>query len=215
MEKKLFSIGEVKFASTDDDTKSFTGYGAVFGNVDSYGDVLSKGAFAKSLKVNDQPLMFLNHDLFSLPIGKWTKLEEDDYGLKVEGEFLDTTAGRDAYIASKAGAISGLSIGYRAVDVVYGKNPSDPVRTLKTVDLHEVSVVTIPANTKARILDIKSFKSEIDYERELIRLGMTLDEAKAFVTSITSNAEAKYNQAVAIVAAEKLMSTIKEYNERH
>ncbi len=208
MEKKLFTLEEVKFAADDVVTKSFTGYGAVFGNVDSYGDVLVKGAFKASLKSGETPLMFLNHDLYSLPIGKWTKLEEDDYGLKVEGVFLDTTAGQDAYLASKAGAISGLSIGYIAREVAYAKNADEPARTLKAVDLVEVSVVTIPANSKARIADVKSFTNHTDYERELLSRGMTIDEAKSFIGGLETHIEAKYKQAADLIVAKQLLSTI-------
>lgn len=208
MEKKLFTVSEVKFAAEDDETKSFAGYGAVFGNLDSHMDVIVPGAFKKSLKSGDMPLMFLNHNPNSLPIGVWTKMEEDDYGLRVEGHFLDTTAGRDAYIASKAGAISGLSIGYRAIDVVYGKNADDPARTLKAIDLIEVSVVTIPSNAKSRILDIKSLVTDGDHERELIDLGMTVDEAKSFVASIKDRAEAKYHEAAVEHAARNLLSKL-------
>lgn len=208
METKLFSVADVKFAASDDDTKTFAGYASVFGIVDSHNDVILPGAFKKSLKANDMPLMFLNHDPHSLPIGVWTKMEEDEYGLRVEGTFLDTSTGRDAYIASKAGAISGLSIGYRAIDVAYGKSADEPARTLKTVDLVEVSVVTIPSNPKTRIIDVKSMVSEDDHERGLMALGMSRDEAKSFVESIKQSIEAKYDEAAIEHAARNLLSKL-------
>lgn len=210
MEKKLFSLAEVKFAASDDTaTKSFDGYGAVFKNVDAYGDVIAPGAFAKSLKSGTKPLMFLNHDMFSLPIGLWTDLAEDDFGLKVSGEFIDTQVGRDTYLASKAGAITGLSIGYIPTEVAYGKiNSDEPARTIKSLDLIEISVVTIPANSKARIVDVKSMKSEDDFERELIRLGMLREEAKSFLDTVSKNAETKYHTAANIVAAKALLSKL-------
>lgn len=208
MEKKLFTIGEVKFASDDADKKTFSGYGAVFGNVDSHNDVIVKGAFGKGLKSNDMPAMFLNHDPFALPIGVWTKMEEDDYGLRVEGFFLDTSTGKDAYIASKAGAITGLSIGYRATDVKYGQTPDEPARTLKTIDLVEVSVVTIPSNAKSRIIDVKSLVTEDDHERALIDVGMSRDEAKSFLASVKERTEAKYNQEAVEHAARNLLSKL-------
>jgi HK97 family phage prohead protease len=209
METKLYNLAEVKFAASNESTREFTGYGAVFGNTDAYGDVIERGAFKKSLRSGATPLMFLNHDLYSLPIGLWTDLEEDDFGLKAAGRFIDTTAGRDTYAASKAGAISGLSIGYIPTEVKYGKPGTDePARTIKALDLLEISVVTIPANSKARIADVKSFKSEDDYERELIRLGMTSAEAKSFLESIGMKIEAKYMQAANLVAAKTLLSKL-------
>ena len=209
MEKKLITAGEVKFAAADDETgaRVFSGYGAVFGNVDSYGDVIAKGAFKKTIKSGELPLLFLNHDPLSLPIGKWTKLEEDEFGLKAEGFFLDTQAGRDAYTAAKSGAITGLSIGFRPVDVHIGKqNTDEPRRTLKSVDLLEISVVTFPANGKARIGNVKSMESEDDFLRELKRLGLDEDDAAAFLSGHASRVEAKYKQAADVVAAKTLLS---------
>lgn len=215
MEKKLINLSAVKFTATetetDTDTKTFSGYGAVFGNVDSYGDVIDKGAFKATLKRDAAPMMFLNHDPYSLPIGRWTKLEEDDFGLKVEGEFIDTTAGRDAYIASKSGAITGLSIGFRPQEVKLGKPGSDePIRTIKSVELMEISVVTFPANGKARISDVKSFEEADEFERVLMRQGMTLAEAKDFLANHSAHFQTKYNEAVTLSVANKLLSTIKE-----
>jgi len=210
MEKKLFNLAEVKFAASDDPaTKAFAGYGAVFGNTDSYGDVIAPGAFKKSLKSGAKPLMFLNHDMFSLPIGLWTGLEEDDFGLKVAGEFIDTQVGRDTYLASKAGAITGLSIGYIPTEVAYGKvGTEEPARTIKSLDLIEISVVTIPANSKARIVDVKSMTSPEDFERELVRLGMNVAEAKSFLEAISQTAETKYKHRANLEAANTLLSKL-------
>lgn len=206
MEKKLISITETKFASTDDDTMSFTGYGAVFGNTDDYGDVIAKGAFAKSIKDGAKPLMFLNHNPMALPIGKWTGLEEDDFGLKVEGKFIDTSMGRDAHVASKSGAITGLSIGYIPKEIKFGKpGTNEPARLIKSIELLEISVVTFPANTKARILDVKSISDEAGFELHLTTLGMTLEEAKMFLTAHASQCETKYNDAAVNVAARNLL----------
>jgi HK97 family phage prohead protease len=210
MEKKLFNLAEVKFATSDDTaTKTFDGYGAVFSNVDAYGDVIAPGAFAKSLKSGAKPLMFLNHDMFSLPIGLWTDLAEDDFGLKVSGEFIDTQVGRDTYLASKAGAITGLSIGYIPTEVAYGKlNSDEPARTIKALDLIEISVVTIPANSKARIVDVKSLKQPEDFERELVRLGMNFPEAKSFLEAVSASVETKYKHKADLVAATTLLSKL-------
>lgn len=211
MEHKLFRLPDVKFAASEDKTDlSFTGYGAVFDNIDAYGDVIEKGAFAKSLKSGDTPLMFLNHNLYSLPIGRWTKLSEDSVGLKAEGSFLDTADGRDTYTASKAGAITGLSIGFRPLEVelTNSKSADEPRRIIKSVDLLEISVVTFPANGKARIGDVKSFTTDDEYVRELIRLGMPLEEAKSFVEAIILKTNDKYQRAAEMTAANNLLSKL-------
>jgi HK97 family phage prohead protease len=206
IEQRAVSRQECKFNSLEDtDGKmTFEGYGAVFGNTDSYGDVIAPGAFAKSLAdhKNDAsaPLMFLNHDAFgSLPIGRWTELSEDGYGLKVAGELLDTQMGRDTYVALKAGAINGLSIGFRPVTFDLRSKPEDPRRTLKQVDLIEVSVVTLPANQKARVQAVKSMGEEMnvrDLEQLLRELGMSKSQAITVVSQFESKSELEEAKAL-------------------
>lgn len=174
---------EVKFAADDvaaDGT--FDGYGAVFGNVDSYGDVIVKGAFRQTLKEWRQakalPPMLVQHggwmmtDMDALPIGKWEEMSEDDTGLRVRGRLinLETERGKTIYGALKEGVLDGLSIGYRAKEFTYGTKPDEPRRTLKVLDLQEVSVVTFPANGRARIDAVKAADlTERDVERMLTR----------------------------------------------
>jgi len=218
IEQMAVSRLECKFDSIDDaDGKmSFSGYGAVFGNVDSYGDVIAPGAFAKSLATQysegSQPLMFLNHDAFgSLPIGRWTEMAEDGHGLKVHGELLDTQMGRDTYTALKAGAINGLSIGFRPIEFATRSKPDEPRRTLKAVDLIEVSVVTLPANQKARVQAVKSMGEEMsvrDLEALLRECGLSKSESVAVASQFESKLELEA-KAETEAALANLMSKFK------
>jgi uncharacterized protein len=175
---------EVKFdaGSVDAKTGEFSGYGAVFGNVDIYGDVIVKGAFRDSLKewkaAKSLPPMLVQHggwmmtDMDALPIGKWEEMSEDDQGLRVSGRLinLDTERGKGIYGAMKEGVLDGMSIGYRVKEFAYGTKPEEPRRTLKKIDLVEVSVVTFPANGKARVDAIKAGGlTERELERMLTR----------------------------------------------
>lgn len=159
MDKMNFDLRECKFAQ-DGEAMTISGYGAVFGNIDAYGDVIAPGAFAKSLAqhkaAGTSPLMLLEHGGAPLPIGVWEQMSEDGHGLLVKGRFLDTTMGTDAWKAAKAGAITGLSIGFRPVEFELRSRPEDPRRTLKAVDLVEVSLVGMPANALARTTSVKS-----------------------------------------------------------
>lgn len=133
-----------------------TGYGAIFNNVDEYGDRIVPGAFAKSLarsaSTGAMPLMLWNHKSDE-PIGVWTEMAEDKKGLKVKGQLvMEVPRAAQTYALLKAGAMRGLSIGYRTMaDGIEGN-----VRLLKEIDLWEVSPVTFPANTKATITSVKS-----------------------------------------------------------
>ncbi len=183
-----------EFKFSDDGTKgTFSGYGAIFGNVDSYGDVLEKGAFGASLKEwqgkGKLPPMLLQHGGFlsaddMLPIGRWTSMEENSKGLKVEGELfaLQTERGQYIYEGLKSGVLDGLSIGYRAKEFAIGTKPGEPRRSLKAVELIELSVVTFPANDKARISAVKSasdIRTIREFEDHLREVGFSSAAAKA------------------------------------
>lgn len=151
---------------------AFSGYGAVFGNLDSYGDVIAPGAFKGSLrewkKMKSLPPMLLNHGgsgfadsaTDMLPIGVWTLMEEDDTGLRVEGVLdVKSSPGDRVYNLMKMDprpGIDGLSIGFRIKQSKIGTKPDEPKRTLQAIDLMELSVVTMPANGKARVSNVKA-----------------------------------------------------------
>lgn len=230
---------EIKLADTGDATRTFSGYGAVFNNTDFARDIIAPGAFAKTISehkaAGSSVAMFFNHDAYSMPIGKWVSLEEDDYGLKVSGEFLDTTGGRDAYAAVKAGAVSGLSIGYIATGYEIDGN----TRTITEAKLIEISVVTFPCNDLARVSSVKNKEDDMtdeDFLAKLDELGVEEEDAKALLAkrnksgedvedevSEDSDAEdsdaqeveeAKYDQAAVLAAIKSIVATTKEIHVR-
>jgi HK97 family phage prohead protease len=168
---------EVKFAADAiDATGEFKGYGAVFGNVDSHGDIIEPGAFKKSLsewkskgRLPSMKLMHgaaLNPFADDLPVGKWTKMEEDGRGLYVEGKLsgLDTDLGRRIHGLMKDAVLDGLSIGYMVTQ--FSPGMGDEVRRrLEHVNLREVSLVDDPSNERARITAVKA-AAEIKTIRE-------------------------------------------------
>jgi len=145
---------------------TFEGYGSIFGNLDRYGEIVAPGAFAKSLarhaKEKSAPLLLWQHNSEE-PIGIWENLEEDAKGLKGTGRFvMETTRGREAYALIKAGALRGLSIGYREIKT----EPQGNNRLLKELDLMEISVVSFPANQKANVTSVKSERMD-EFARRL------------------------------------------------
>lgn len=182
-----------KIAESEPDG-TFWGYGAAFGNVDSYGDVIAPGAFKDTLAIAEKrgrlPKMLLQHggrgqsSAEDIPIGVWTKFTEDETGLKAEGKIaLNTARGSDIFALMTMTpwpAIDGLSIGYRAVRHTMGKSKGEPYRTLHAVDLVECSIVTNPANDKARIFGTKGDQPTIrDVEQTLRDAGYSAQLAKA------------------------------------
>jgi len=193
---KEFQLRELKFDGASEDM-TFSGYGAVFGTVDAYGDVIAPGAFADSLakaqETGRYPAMLAQHDAWENPVGVWTTLAEDGTGLKVEGKLADTPKGRELYALMKMTprpAIDGLSIGFRPVEWSMREKPEDPRRTLKKIDLVEVSIVTMPANERARVAAVKNiddFETLTDVEHYLREAGgFSRSEVKHLISKIKS-----------------------------
>lgn len=162
MKTKDFAL-QVKDLSDDG---TFEGYGSVFGNADSYGEIVMPGAFKKSLakhaKEKTTPLMLWQHN-WERPIGVWEQLAEDDHGLYGKGRFiLGVQKADEAYLLAKNGAIRGLSIGYREIRT----EPDGTTRKLIELDLMEISPVSFPANRRAGITAVKSESME-EFARRL------------------------------------------------
>lgn len=141
------------------DGGTFTGYGSVFGVVDSYREIVEPGAFAESLaaiKAKGRPLPVLWQHRSGEPIGVYDGLSEDGTGLKVEGRLAIGKVGRadEAHALMQMGAVSGLSIGYYVREDSYDEK--ERIRKLRKLDLVEVSLVTFPANDDARVDAVKS-----------------------------------------------------------
>jgi HK97 family phage prohead protease len=168
----------------------FTGYASVWGRVDSYGDTVVKGAFERTMEDRKRmPLMLYQHDS-SQVIGKWLNFEEDDYGFRAEGELTrDHSIADDVRASMRHGAIDGLSIGFRMFDDGSEKN-EDGGRILKDIDLVEVSVVSMPAETEARIFEVREeiemIESIRDIEAFARRAGFSRNDAKRLVSSFRS-----------------------------
>ena len=151
-----------------------SGYGSVFGGIDSRNDTVMPGAFLKSL-AKRKPKMLWQHEMDE-PIGVWDDVREDSKGLFVQGRLaIKTEGGQKAVELISMGAIDGLSIGYRTV---IGEFSTSGVRLLKEVDLYEVSFVTIPADQAAMVQNIKSAMTERAFEQLLRNQGFSRWDAK-------------------------------------
>lgn len=202
MSRETIEVGfELKALSdtASDGSKSFEGYGSVFGTIDSYNDTIKKGAFKTTLKEWKQqrkklPKMLLQHGgggFFSsnaddmIPVGKWEEMYEDDYGLFMKGRLfdIDTDRVKATYAALKEGELDGLSIGFRTRK--YSLDEETGIRTLTDIQLFEVSLVTFPANDPARVTGVKAdgeIPTEREFERWLRReAGFTEEQAKTII----------------------------------
>lgn len=152
MNQKLNVALEIKSLGA----REFEGHGSIFGNVDLGGDIVIPGAFKKSLsqhkKAGSLPAMFWMHQPDKVP-GIWTEMNEDEKGLYVRGELVDTPLGNEMRTLLDRKAVRGLSIGYSTIDRDFDK---DGNRLLKELDLWEVSIVSLAMNPLAQVDKIKS-----------------------------------------------------------
>ena len=149
LERKFCRLDE---GITVSDGVVIEGYASLFGSEDRGGDVVAPGAYKASLTrlATDrrQVKMLWQHDP-AQPIGVWDEVREDGRGLYVKGRLLESVAkAREAAALIAAGAIDGLSIGYRTLRAA--KNDKGR-RLLQELELWEVSLVTFPMLPSARV----------------------------------------------------------------
>lgn len=160
------TLAQLKVTDVSDDSPGgyLEGYASVFGNVDSGGDIVEKGAFTKTLrerlkkgmiKLVDSHLVFGPLGGTKTIIGVVNDAKEDDYGLWFRGKMSTVQDAQDIRTKVKEGILSALSFGY---DVIKDEeDPKDPtVRHLKELRLYEISVVPWGMNEKAQLTAAKS-----------------------------------------------------------
>lgn len=184
----------------------FSGYGSVFGVVDSYNEVVAPGAFLESLaetKKKGRTFPILWQHRTGEPIGNWKieTLKEDDHGLVGDGELWleDSAYAKTAYRGMKSGAITGLSIGYWVRESTFDEKTR--IRTLTKLDLVEISIVTTPANDEARIDAVKArlaqgqYPTLREFEEFLREKGFSRSEAEAIAAAGFKNWPGRESEA--------------------
>lgn len=175
---------DIKFASAEG---AFSGYGSVFGVVDSKNDIIMPGAYAEVLKTASRIPVYVNHGWLrgELPVGNWADLKEDDRGLfGSAGLVMQMPSAVNAYWGMKSGLVTGLSVAI-IPDAKATERRSDGARVIHRIKaMKEISIVTEPANDESRIVDVK-FREELDqvetvrdFERLLRDVG-AFDQATA------------------------------------
>lgn len=189
LEHKSLSL-EYKF---DAEQGVVTGHVAVFNNVDDNNDIIRAGAFTKSIAKFTPPIVW-QHNIKEA-IGKPVILKEDNKGLYVEAKLTKGVPEADkALLLLKDKVIDSFSFGYIVTDFEY----EDGIRIIKELDLFEISLVTLPCNKQAKVIDVKQkeatpenapidieeIKSIRDAERFLIKNKKSL--TREYITGIVS-----------------------------
>ena len=187
-----FELKTVEIVTQDDGAELgvFEGLASTFGNRDMMGDLVEPGAFSGALARPGAIKMLWQHDARA-PIGVWERIRETAAGLEVKGRLvLDVQQAREAFALLKAGAVDALSIGFSVLRGGAEFDRERALRRIKAVDLWEISVVTFPANAKARVARIKAaaggygLPTEREFERLLMRdAGLSRSQARTVLSS--------------------------------
>ena len=207
---------EVKSVS---DKGVFTGYASVFGELDSYRDVVMPGAFLKSLandfagKGRKVPMLWQHNS--RQPIGIYDNIREDAHGLYVEGFCnMEVQQGRECHSLMKQGALTGLSIGFNTVTETW-KN-DEALRELVEVKLWEISPVTFPAGDSARasaksLLEAATLSDVEAYLRDVH--GLSRKEATAVVSRAKAIPQGDPADSAEAKALQTVFDTIRAINQ--
>ncbi|NOR27584.1 MAG: HK97 family phage prohead protease [Lutibacter sp.] len=187
--KKVFVVAEKK--EVNDEERSVVCYASTE-TVDRHGEMILASAWTeKGMEdYRKNPVILLNHDYYSLPVGKsmWQKV--DSKGLIFKIQFADTDTGNELYKLYSTGMMNSFSVGFRALErydnekeqKYADKNGKVPHTVYTECELYELSCVTIPANQDANI--IRSFKSFIDTDfksDELIKFAAEIKSSEKYI----------------------------------
>lgn len=159
----------------------FTAYASVFGNIDSYGDIVVKGAFANDLERwqksgNNIPLLF-GHNMADpdFNIGHILAAEEDEVGLKVTAQLdLENPKAKQVYRMLKGRRIDQMSFAYDVLDGAKAQKDGEDVYEIRDLKLYEVSVVTVGANSETEVLAVKQVPAVTDRILAEVKAGRVL-----------------------------------------
>ena len=186
---------EIKAEVSIDDTGTITGLAWPFGDADSVGDIIEKGAFTLPPAL---PIV-MEHDQ-SQVVGVWESYAETDTGLEVKGRLFVEGIGpaRDARELLRSGRVKGLSIGFKA-------DGFDPLpgggRKFNALTITEISLCRRPVHPGARITSVKSINQETRMDPATDEnAGLELKAANDNIAKLTARldkVEAKANRPVA------------------
>lgn len=162
MQTKHITVG-LKAADDDKPEGRFTGYASVFGNKDSYGDVIVKGAFAESLASYGENgagiPCYWSHQMSDpmMNIGHTVSAFEDEHGLKVDVQLdLDNPNGAYTHKLIQEGRVNQMSFAFDIEDFAFAQSEElGDYMELRKLKIHEVSVVQVGANQSTELLAVK------------------------------------------------------------
>lgn len=178
-ETRVFNISQLSTrAEGEEKAVAIEGYAAVFNSKTSIGgwfdEVIEPGAFSRSLSDNGDIRALFNHNwdnVLGRTKSQTLELREDEKGLNFKVELPNTSVARDLTISMERGDINQCSFGFFITDEEWNYNVEPALRTIKEVELFEISIVSIPAydDTEASLVRSKEIGKSIEARTKLIK----------------------------------------------
>jgi len=171
---------------TDDEDESVVieGYAST-NDKDRHGDVVPSSVWEKGIQDYLKNPIILAYHNHTMPVGKMVEHKVDDKGLWIKANISD--AAGDVYKLVKKGILSAFSIGFRIKDAEY--NTAAEVFIVKELELHEISVVSVPANQNTLFNLSKAFESAEEFKSFKMQFASSSDSAKGLEASGTANSD--------------------------
>lgn len=215
MKYKTLAVTDVK---ADSSSRKISGYGAIWGNVDDAGDMLVKGCCAKSIQERgpgsstNRKMVFLWQHETDEPLGRLTKVVEDEKGLYFEAELDNIQQADEALTQIKSGTLNQFSIGYNYVwdkcEWISNDKTGDGYLLVKEINLFEISVVTFGCNEETGFEGMKGSAKHTEIVTEMAKVLFAIDaESKNLPFATTLKVKQLLSKYIALSEAEPGPST--------
>lgn len=162
---------DVEWKGLGDESGSVELYAAAFGNIDRAGERIEPGAFKNLDGFKAGGWLAVNHDWSGLGVATIEDADQDAKGLKIKAHFHSDSESQKVRTIIRERIDRGksvkASIGYKVLEDEDVKLDGKSVRSLKSIELYEASIVNVPCNPEAGVIGVKSL--------------MTIDELSALV----------------------------------
>lgn len=161
----MMNYKSIKVSNIKADTQEniISGYASHFNNKDSHNDIITAGAFKKTIQENKSRIKVLwQHDMWE-PIGKPQEMYEDEKGLFTVSKISETDTGKKAMILARDGVLNEMSIGYYPIKEKWSEEKQ--ANMINEIKLLEYSIVTLASNPLAQLTDVKRLMGEYQYSK--------------------------------------------------
>lgn len=180
----IFTKSELPSAADTIDSINISGYASTT-DIDRHGDVIPASVWEAGIQNYLKNPIILAYHSHDLPVGRVVEHKVDDKGLWVKARI--SAAAEDVFNLVKDGVLTAFSVGFRILDAEY--NSAAEVFIVKELELHEISVVSVPANQNTLFSLAKSFETDDEYKSFKMQFASNGTSAKGLENPKDTNSD--------------------------